>query len=146
MTPPLGSVGTEWDGRIEFPRDVADARRAERERVMTEERQRREQLARVQPGSLAIKRPWSAWAVASWVFLAFALTSTGPVGWLQPIFALLAGGAGAFAIHRVRHVAVFNRGVGAGSLAVAGSVILLVHFVLERFGIDITRVRVDFFG
>jgi hypothetical protein len=97
---------------MDFPRDLAEDRRQEEDRRITEARIRKQQAGQINKGTLEIKRPWHSLTITGCCLLVCALSSTGPAFILMPGLALAAVVAALVAIHRIRNVTVFHRGVG----------------------------------
>lgn len=135
--PPLGSLGTEWDTRMDFPRDLAEDRRQEEARQQQEAKQRKRQLGEINKGTMAIKKAWHPWAIAAGCALVCALSSTGPATFLRLPLGILTIGASLIAIYRIRNVNVFHRGVGFSVAAVTLAVGIVALEAVRLAGIKI---------
>ncbi|MCC5877280.1 MAG: hypothetical protein JJU11_13745 [Candidatus Sumerlaeia bacterium] len=107
---PMGSLGDEWNGKMDFPVDPGVIQRKTREA----ERQRQERLA--DPKSYIFKdkvvfRPPLGWlAIHAWSMLVLGVISTGPLLFFRLIFSGTAVALGVLGWLRLKNRTELERG------------------------------------
>lgn len=129
--PPLGSLGDEWDTRMELPKDAATAAREDQQRQAAEAAaaKLRRKIAPIRE----LRQQLHRGVITAWVFNAMALTSVGvpQVTLLRQPFAVLAFLSAAAAIWLLKTITPLERGIGQAIAAMVVAVAILVaSFVL----------------
>lgn len=126
-TPSLGSAGDAWDRFVDLPEEAADVvkRGKERARRETEYQKALVQLA----GGRQHRKPLNQIATVAWVMVALAATTTAPLLFLRPIFALLALAGSAGSLAWLIRKKPYERGIWHSAIAALLAIALLAwHF------------------
>lgn len=115
-TPPAGSLGDTFDGRLALPRPMPTAADAEPLGVGR------------RPERIVIFEQQLHWLIPiAWVTLALGLASTGPLGRMAPVWYLAAALSAGVAVMLLRFTLTFSRGMGQGvGIAVVSIIMMFV--------------------